>query len=264
MKKNIFCIILLVFSIASLIFFLKREEKINDTVAPVLTCESDTINASVSITEEELLMGVTAFDNRDGDVSNTIVVQSISNFIKENERIVTYAAIDSHMNVGRIERTLVYTDYKAPTFSLSKPLSYVVGSRVNVLANIRAKSVLDGDITEKIRYGLDTIIDNLTPGVYPVEFRVTDSCGKTSYLNTEIEIYDNSYSGIDVSLSKYVVYVKKNSDFNPEKYYKGSNIEGELSIVNNVNTKKEGTYTVEYFVNGINASGKSKLLVIVY
>ncbi len=264
MKKNILCITLLLFSIAALILFLKRESTVNDTVPPVLTCESETITASVSITEEELLQGVTAFDNRDGDVSNTIVVQSVSNFIKENERIVTYAAIDSHMNVGRIERTLVYTDYKAPTFSLSKPLSYVVGSRINVLANIRADSVVDGNITQKIRYGLDTIIDNLTPGIYPIEFRVTDSCGETSYLNTEIEIYDNSYAGIDVTLKKYVVYIRKNSEFDPEKYYKGSNIEGELSIVSNVNTKKEGVYTVEYFVNGINANGKSKLLVVVY
>lgn len=263
MKKNIFCIILLLFSITALVLFLKREAKINDTVAPVLYCESDTITASVEITEEELLQGVTATDNIDGDVSDSIVVQSISDFIRDNERIITYAAIDSHMNVGRIERTLVYTDYEAPTFSLSKPLSYVVGSRVNVLANIRANSVVDGDITKKIRYGLDTIIDNLTPGVYPVEFRVTDSCGKTSYLNTEVEIYDTSYSGIDVTLKKYIVYVKKNSDFQPEKYYKSSNIEGELSIVNNVNIKKAGIYTVEYFVNGINASGKSKLLVVV-
>ncbi len=264
MKKNILCILLLIISIATLIFFLKHEEKTSDTVAPVLTCETDSIIASVDIKEEDLLLGVTALDNRDGDVTHTIVVQSISNFIRDGERIITYAATDSHMNVGRIERTLVYTDYKEPTFTLNRPLSYVVGSKIDVLANIKAKSVLDGDITTKIRYGLDTMIDNLTPGMYPVEFRVTDSCGKTSYLNTEIEIYDNSYAGIDVSLKKYITYIKKGSSFDPYAYFKSSNIEGELTIVNNVNTKKPGTYNVEYYVNGINASGKSKLLVVVY
>lgn len=263
MKKNIFCIILLVFSISVFIFYMKYEEATNDSVAPVLTCETDTITADVSITEEELLQGVVATDNRDGDVSDTIVIQSISDFIQDNERIITYAAIDNDMNVGRIERTLIYTDYTEPTFSLTSPLSYVVGSKIDVLANIHANSTLDGNITNKIRYGLETMIDNLTPGVYPVEFRVTDSCGKTSYLNTEIEIYDSIYAGIDVTLTKYLTYISVGDSFEPEKYFKSSTIEGELTVVSNVDTAKEGIYSVDYYVNGINASGKSRLIVVV-
>ncbi len=263
-KKTILCIALLLFSIAIFIFYFQYEKATNDKIAPVLSCATDTITASVSITEEELLKGVTAHDNKDGDVTNTVVVQSISNFVKDNERIITYAAIDKDLNVGRIERTLVYTDYKQPTFTLSKPLSYVVGSKINILANINATSSLDGNITQKIRYGLGTMIDNLTPGSYPVEFRVTDSCGQTSYLNTEIEIYDNNLSGVDIELTKYLTYIKKGGEFYPEKYFRSSTIEGELNIVNPVDTSKPGTYNVDYYVNAVNATGKSRLIVVVY
>lgn len=261
---NILCIALLLFSIAIFVFYIQYEKATNDKIAPVLYCESDTITADVSITEEELLKGVTAYDNKDGDVTHTIVVQSISNFVKDNERIITYAAIDKDLNVGRIERTLIYSNYKQPTFTLSKPLSYVVGSRINILANINATSSLDGNITPKIRYGLSTMIDNLTPGSYPVEFRVTDSCGQTSYLNTEIEIYDNTFSGIDVALKKYLLYLPKGSEFNPEEYFRSSTIEGELSIVNPVDTNTPGTYIVDYYVSAVNTSGKSRLIVVVY
>lgn len=263
-RKNILCIILLAFSVAVFIFHIQHKKMTNDTVAPVLTCETDTITADISITEEDLLSGVTAMDNKDGDVSHTIVVESISNFVNDNERVITYAAIDNDMNVGRIERSLIYTDYKAPTFTLKKPLSYTVGSRINILENIRATSVLDGDISPKIRYGLSTVIDNLTPGSYPVEFRVTDSCGQTSYLNTEIEIYESTFAGIEVQLKKYLTYIPKGDNFKPDSYFKSSTIEGELSIVNPVDTNKPGTYAVDYYVNATNAAGKSRLIVIVY
>lgn len=263
-KKNILCIILLVISIAVFIIYLQYEKSINDTIAPVLSCETESITASVSVTEEELLQGVTARDNKDGDVSHTIVVESISNFVNDNERVITYAAIDNNMNVGRIERSLIYTDYEAPSFSISKPLSYTVGSRINILENIKASSSVDGNITPKIRYGLSTMIDNLTPGAYPIEFRVTDSCGQTSYLNTEIEIYDGTLSGVEVTLKKYLVYIPKGEKFNADSYFKTSTIEGDLNIVNPVDTKTPGTYAVDYYVTATNAAGKSRLIVVVY
>ncbi len=262
-KRSVYCLIILVVSLVCYVGYTQFRKATDDITPPKLSCESSTIEASVGVTDEELLVGVTAFDEVSGDVTESIVIEDISDFIKENTRIITYAAIDESNNVGRLERTLVYTDYKEPVFSLSGPLSCVVGSRVNILGKIKAESNLDGDLTNKVRYGLSGVIDNMTSGKYPVEYRVTDSCGRTSYLNIEIEVYDATYSGIKVELKKYLVYVDKGKKFNPESYYKGSNIDGELTIVSEVNTKKEGVYYVDYFVNGINASGKSRLVVVV-
>lgn len=262
-KRNILCFILLVLSVGSFIGYKQYRKITDDVIPPRITCEENTITASVSVTEEELLQGVSAYDDVSGDLSDSLFIEDISDFIDENTRIITYAAIDKSRNVSRLERTLVYTDYKEPEFSLTAPLCYPVGSKANILGNIRAQSNLDGDVSNKIRYGLTGVIDNLIPGKYDIEYRVTDSCGKTTYLNTEIEIYDSLYSGIQVELSNYLVYVDKGSKFNAESYFKGSNIEGELTVNSNVNTKEEGVYYVDYFVNAVNASGKSRLVVVV-
>lgn len=263
-KRNIICFIILVLSIIAFTAYDQYREKTDDATPPVISAESDTITGSVKITDEELLAGMSAFDETSGDVSDTLIIEKKSNFIKGNERVVTYVAIDDSMNVGRYERTLVYDDYSKPRFSLSEPLSYVVGTRIDILKNMGAQSTLDGDLTQQIRYGLDSVIDNMKVGKYPVEFRVTDSCGNTSYLNTEIEIYDSSYSGIKVELHKYLTYIPQGARFNKRAYYKGSNIEGDISAVSTVNTKVPGTYYVDYFVNGVNAKGKSRLIVVVY
>lgn len=263
MKKNILAVVLLLASLCVVISYRQVEKNYTDNIPPVLSCETDTITVSVETPESEYLQGVTAVDDQSGDVTHTLVVENISNFISENQRIITYAAIDNNMNVGRIERKLIYTDYEEPVFGLTRPLSYVLGTRIDILANISAESSVDGDLSERIRYGLDKLIDNLAVGEYPVEFRVTDGCGKTSYLNTYIEIYDSSYSGIDVVLSDYLIYLPVGAKFDAKSYYEGSTIEGELSIVSDVNTKEPGVYHVDYFVNAINIGGKSRLVVVV-
>lgn len=263
-KRNIICFIILALSIVTFILYNQYREKTDDVTPPIITAESDTITGSVKITDEELLSGMSAYDETSGDVSDTLIIEKKSDFINENERVISYVAIDENMNVGRYERTLIYNDYSKASFTLSEPLSYVVGTRIDILKNIGATSTLDGDISQQIRYGLDSVIDNMKVGKYPVEFRVTDSCGNTSYLNTEIEIYDSSYSGIKVELHKYLTYTPKGARFNQYTYYKGSNIEGDLSVVSTVNTKVPGTYYVDYFVNGVNAKGKSRLIVVVY
>lgn len=263
MKKNIISIVLLVLSLSIVMAYKQIDSANTDSIPPVLTADSSVIEASVEVTEEELLKGITAYDARWGDVTDTIVIEDISNFIEENTRIITYAAVDGSMNVGKLERTLVYTDYKEPVFDLSKPLSFVVGTRINILSNISADSSLDKDLTEKVRYGLDSVIDNLATGEYPIEFRVTDSCGKTSYLNTFIEICDASYSAIDIELSDYLIYLPVNSKFNPKSYFKGASIDGELSINSKVDTTTPGTYHVDYYVTSASIHGKSRLVVVV-
>ena len=271
MKKTILCIAMLVVSVTTLIIYTARSNSQRDTVPPVVSCPTDEIHASVSeITDEFLLKDVTAKDNRCGDVTDTLVVQSISNFISDNTVIVTYAAVDDSNNVGRLERKLVYTDYTEPIFKLSRPLMYPAGTNVKFLGNIGATSSIDGDLSNQIRYGLDSIVDNNTPASYPITFRVTDTNGKTSYLETEIVIYTSLYTGINITLKDYLIYIPKGSEFTQktaESYFVESSIplsdETELLVERNVDTSTPGVYYVDYTVNSINTAGKSRLVVVV-
>lgn len=49
-----------------------------DTEAPVLQVKTDTIKADIQATDAELMHGITAEDNMDGDVSDTLLVESIT------------------------------------------------------------------------------------------------------------------------------------------------------------------------------------------
>lgn len=264
MKKIRICsVILFLFSVAVFGVYLYYAKATSDTIAPVVTCETEEMTVSVFTKEAELLAGVTAQDDRSGDVSDTLVIEKISAFTGENTRIVTYAAIDEKGNVGRCQRTLYYEDYQKPTFSLTEAMRFPTGQSVDILGRIKAYSELDGDLTDNIKYSLDSTIDLKTPNIYNVEFRVTDSADVVEYLSLDIEVYDASAERIEVVLSEYLVYVPANAEFDPMAYYVGSDIEGELVIESAVDTTKEGVYNVDYIVNGNNSKGKSRLIVIV-
>lgn len=255
----------LLFIISVLIFgaYKLYEKKISDTTAPVITCDTEEISVSVDASEEDLLAGVAVKDNRTEDISNALVIESISLFTEENTRIITYAAIDEKGNVGRMERVLKYNDYQEPQFVLSEPMRYPVSRSIDILSGISAQSVLDGDLTDSIKYTLDSTINLMNPGIYQAEFRVMDSAGKVVYLPLQIEVFDPTEERIEVILSKYLIYLPLNAKFEPKDYFVGSDIDGKLSVKSNVKTNAEGVYEVEYLVTGKNSIGKSKLVVVV-
>lgn len=261
-KIKVLSILLLIISILAFGAYLFYAKVTSDNKPPVLHCDSEELTVSVTATEE-LLQGVTAEDDKSGDVTNTLVVESISTFAEEGSRIITYAAIDEKGNVGRIQRILKYTDYTVPTFDLTAPLRFPMGALINILGRVKAQSSLDGDLTGNIKYSLDSTIDLKNPGVYPVEFRVTDSGGNVEYLPLEVEVYDQTEERITVVLSEYLIYLSVNAAFNPQTYFVGSDIDGALSIQSNVDVTKEGVYTVDYVVSSENSIGKSRLVVIV-
>ena len=263
-KLRIFSIMLFMVSTAAFVVFQVYIRVVQDIVPPKVTCESEEFTVAVDAPESALFEGVTAKDSRSGDVTDTLVVEEMSAFTEEGKRVLTYAAVDESKNVGRCERVLVYKGYEPPTFNLTSPLSFPVGRDISVKSAITAESVLDGDLSDNIKYTLESAINTMEEGTYPIEFRVMDSGGKNVYLETEIEIYGREYASIEVTLSDYLVYVDKGDDFEAKKYYEGASLEEvDLSVNSNVNTKKEGVYYVDYVVSHGTSKGKSRLVVVV-
>ena len=265
MKKiKIFSVLLLVVSTVLFVGFALRKKIAADGVPPVVSCTNGARSVSVLVTEEELLQGVSAQDDRCGDVSDTLVVENISSFYDDGSRTVTYAAVDDSMNVGRCEQSITYTDYEEPKFNMENDLCFSVGGKIDFLSAISANGAIDGDLTERIKYSIYETVNTMSAGTYPIEFRVMDSAGNTVYLETEIEILEPEEARIVVELEKYLVYVKKGERFNPEKYYKDADVEdGNLRIKSKVDTSKSGIYHVDYIVESNEVSGKSRLIVVV-
>lgn len=265
-KLKVFSVLLLLVSSAAFAGYKIYEKSLADNEAPVITCSQDNIQVSVADPEEKLLEGVTAGDQRDGDITDKIVVQSLSEFSEDNKREITYAVADKAGNVGYGKRTLEYTDYAEPRFNVDKPLLYSLGSTFNVADGVSATGALDGDLTSKIKYTVDKTISTTISSSYNVEFRVSDSAGRTSYLQTVLEVYDPSDYQIEVELSQYLVYIGVNQGFDPNAYYAGADTEAEevtLSIESTVNTAQPGCYYVDYNVTTERQAGKSRLIVVV-
>lgn len=193
-KKGNWIIILFIISLAIFGMYLCYDRVLKDTVPPVVSCDSEIIKVSVKADNAKLLQGVTAVDEKSGDVTDSLVVEQIS-ALAGNKRVITYAAVDEKGNVGRAQRTLKYTDYKPPVITVEEELRFPMGYRIDPLQYVSAKSTLDGDLTDKIKYSTPAGINTTSEGAYQVEFRVTDSAGTVTYLTETIEIYNpvNTY-----------------------------------------------------------------------
>ncbi len=218
--------ILILFAAALIAFlFINIGERLGaDSEAPVISSESDEISVSVSATDEELLEGITAVDNEDGDVSDSLLVLSKSKFISGTTINVSYAAFDSSDNVATYTRKVTYTDYTSPEFSLSSPLKYKSSdSSIDYFESLSAYDVIDGDISSSVRYSVGTSITSSDDTVYtPVTFQVTNSSGDTSSVSLEAVVYsDSDFNRAAPSLSEYIVYVDKGTRIDAEDYIDG-------------------------------------------
>ncbi|MBP3882879.1 MAG: hypothetical protein J6E40_12045 [Lachnospiraceae bacterium] len=232
--------------IASLILFginYYRTNIVEDKTGPVFHIEDNTVQVSVKDNEDALLKGLTATDATDGDVTASVIVESISPFTGTGRRIVNYAAFDSDNHVTHARRELVYTDYRSSQFRLSKPLSFALNA-TNLLDGITVDDCLDGDLTKSVKLMSDEEIDTSHVGEYAARLKVTNSAGGVSYLPVTIEIYDASvqYRRPQLKLKDYVVYLEKGEYFDEEEYLSSITINGtEYSM-----TDEAGTYGARY------------------
>ena len=146
-----------------------------DEIAPVITLLGDasvTVEAGTSYTDA----GVTASDNKDGDLTNMIAVGGSVNVNAPATYVLTYNVKDAATNPAtEVTRTVVVKDTIAPVITLTgePEISFVEGATY-VDAGATASDSLDGDISANIVTAGDTV-DVTTPGTYIITYNVTDN-----------------------------------------------------------------------------------------
>lgn len=267
--------------------YIVKVRMVEDHTPPVLTCTEDTISVSVEAENEELLKGITATDDRDGDLTKSVRVSSMSHFIEKGKRTVTYVVFDKVNQAATVERTLVYTDYVSPRIHLMKPLRYTVNDlrSLNFNENMTAEDCLDGDLTTQIHTVWGESLYMLQPGSYPLKIQVNNSAGDVCLIPVDVEIVDSSDRNENSKwypmLSEYIAYTKVGKKINPDSYLEGvvhGNAEYSfekdaefldvtkkaVSVKSNVDYKKPGVYTVDYtYKNKEGVPATTKLYVVV-
>ena len=244
-----------------------------DREAPKISMAQEELRLSVNDGTQKLLSGVTAHDAQDGDVTASLVVESVRGIVADRRFTVTYAAFDAAGNVTKAQRTVYYEDYTAPRFTLTAPLIFQEGA-VDVFAPLGADDVFDGSLDDRIKATLVSGESQLSQaGDYVAQFRVTNSLGDTAYLTAPVRVLPAGSSSAELTLTRYLVYLGKNEAFAPEAYLDTLRAGGQtivladgnvpVQIDSNVDMTKAGTYRVDYTAAYEQYTACTRLLVVV-
>lgn len=258
-KRNWISLLLIILCVGVLTGYRAMARIRKDVTPPAITVPDQILELSALEPRSALLQGVSARDKADGDVTASLVVESVRLMHADGTAAVTYAAFDKAGNVAKAQREVRFNDYESPHFSLSQPLLFSQTSSYNVLDIISAEDMLDGDISHRIRA---TVLDEVSSGyagTHDIQFRVTNSLGQMVELVLPVELYTPSLFEGSLTLSDYLVYLKQGDYFNARSYLESFQLGREEiplkgtwpeqmkeRISGRVDTSVPGVYTVDY------------------
>lgn len=275
----------IVFCIAAVLFYgivSMRTSVQTDNQGPKMSMDATEITISTKDEMSAVLSGVSAEDEKDGDVTDTLVIESISNFVEKGSREATIVAFDKDGNITKTVRKVHYSDYISPRIILTGPLRVPVNNSSRLMDVITVEDCLDGDITENLQITTDETVSASMPGEYTMHLQAANSAGDVTDIPVTVEYYNYSEESRcpKILLSEYLVYTKVGQKLNASSYLKGFEIQGEtygfsevnpqglikddISVKDSVDYDVPGVYEVLYKVtdNDGNA-GKVRLIVVV-
>lgn len=279
-KQNWISIGLIILCVAVLLGYRAIVRLRTDVTPPVIAVEEQLLELSALEPRNALLQGVSAQDKVDGDVTASLVVESVRLLRPDGTATVTYAAFDKSGNVAKAQREVRFNDYESPHFSLRQPLLFSQTSSYDVLSIIGAQDMLDGDISHRIRA---TVLDEISTGyagTHDVQFRVTNSLGEMVELVLPVELYTPSLFEGNLTLTDYLIYLEQGDHFNARSYLDSfslgretislrSGVPEEIGLVisGKVETGVPGVYVIDYeavYEQGTQVyTAYSRLLVVV-
>ena len=243
-----------------------------DTVAPEFDLASNVVTIGVNDGDEALLQGVRASDNRDGDITDQIIVDGVSQLTGPNTARVRYFVFDKAENVAIASRTVHYTDYSSPRIAILQPLVYDLGSTIALKGKVIAHDVIEGNITSSIRLSSDDL-NNKAAGTYHLTIWVMNKMGDVSHVTVPIIVREPDPDAPVITLTSYLAYLQQGDEFHPEDYLKSFysspsiSIAGSydrLTVKGDVDTETPGTYNVSYsYTNTYGSSTEVYLTVVV-
>ncbi len=283
-KRNWISILLIVLCLGVFFGYRALDLLRTDRTPPVITIEEQQPEFSVQDPRETLLRGIQARDDRDGDVTNSLVVESIRLINADGTAYVSCAAFDKSGNVAKTTREIRFTDYESPRFQLNRPLIFTQSRSNEILSAISALDMVDGNISHRIRATVLEETESQTGGSSNILFTVSNSLGDTVELVLPVEQYTPGLFEGSLELKSYLVYLEKGSRFDANAYLrllkmrqveydlrKGMPEGMELSIEGHVNTNVPGVYEVDYRITCNTGTelvpqiytARSKLIVVV-
>ena len=237
MKKIITIILILTTFGTGLMCILSRITK--DTKAPVISVPTEMITYEEGSDQSVLLAGVTASDDRDGDITQNVRIYDIAVMEDGKSAQIIYAAYDSSYNLGKRFRTVGYKA-KRKEAPITDDMYSIINDNIDDGNNNTANE--EEDTEEEVEPGYEDPVmeSDGNPVIKLSRHELTLSVG--DYFDTMSVIDD-------------IVDDKDDRD----ALFNRVNLEGEYDM------KKAGEYELEYYVTDLegNESNRAKLMLIV-
>lgn len=240
-----------------------------DDTFPSITIDKENLEVSITATTADLMAGVHAYDEKDGDITNKVIIESISRFTEPGVSIIKYAVCDNDNHVASASRKILYTDYTSPRFTLSDSLVFGVSQNINIRQLLGAVDSIEGDISNKV---IITASDysSSTTGVYYISAKVTNSKGDMISLQLPVYVEELSLSAPEVVLENYLLYRQVGDEFDIMENlisatdFQQNDLTAQVQIDTNLSFDKPGIYEVHYRVSdAFERKGHAILTVIV-
>lgn len=262
-------IVLLVIALGIYVASWFVEQSREDPTRPTITSDVEVLELPCAYSQEQMLSGLTAYDERDGDLTSEILVGEMSRFQQKGTCEVTYVVFDSSNQPATLTRQVVFTDYRSPQFTLTQPLVFVQGRGSSASSYVGATDMLDGDISSSVRM-TDSNISYSVVGDYEMDVEVTNSFGDLAEATLPVHIVEQYQQSLTIELTQNLVYLSVGETFQPYNYVSsvttsnGSQIDTDnVSAVSDVDTSTPGCYEVQYNVSSSGSQGITWLVVIV-
>jgi len=147
-----------------------------------------TVNETIKFCKKNKLIEInaTASDNYDGDISDQIQYTINGNW-------VTLSVTDSSNNKTEVKEEMNVIDYEKPEIKLNgaEQISLIIGETYEELG-ATAYDSCDGNITEKVK--VIGSVDNNTPGIYRLLYKIEDSVGNQAEISREVIVNTKQYT----------------------------------------------------------------------
>lgn len=255
---------------AVFLIFLIKETITTDRTVPVIEIESEILEVDLKAKPEDMLVGVTAHDKKDGDLTSQVFVESISRFTKKGECNVTYVVCDNDNHVTKATRKIRFKNYTSPKFVIEKSLCFSAYDYIDLTETVKAIDCIEGNISSRVVIASDSLT-NLTEGIYNFNVSVSNKYGDTSTMRLPVIIdEDLGFNGPTIELTQYLIEAPVGTQFNPQSYFVSAidsyenDVSSTLRIESNINSDREGTYYIHYYAtDAVGNLGHSVIPVII-
>lgn len=242
-----------------------------DLAVPQLTADTDVVEVPCAYTRQDLMKGIRAWDEEDGDLTDEVVLSTLSRFLEDGVCNLTYVVFDDADQAASLTRKVRFVDYHAPRFTLTTPLVYEegMGTYNDIVSALRAQDVLDGDRTEWI-VRTATNLNFQTVGTYSVSFEVSNSFGDSSSVQFPVHVIPTQIGEGGIALNTGLVYLEMGQSLDPAQYIQrvtaadGSEIDpAAVQVSSQVNSQTAGCYEVHYEVEDFQGNHYETWLTVI-